>query len=198
MDAIGFRPLFLRNDFVCRSSFFHVFLEDGVMLLLEFFFAPSYFSGLLRNIRSSAFIFFTLRHKLAFSVCIASMPSCIDAFSEVCLLITCEMSVTYLSISTKIRKTSDICNWIGSYFADNQWFIILRISVTWSIFRFVLIQNIIWTLLLNSYAKVHFLIIIRNLDNHPFVGKITVWKYGFCFIEKYFFCRISWGIVPQK
>ena len=74
MDAIGFRPLFLRNDFMFRSASFIGALEGGVVLLFEFFFSLSYFSSRLRDVRFSACIFSTLRHKFTFSVCFASMP----------------------------------------------------------------------------------------------------------------------------
>ena len=53
--------------------------------------------------------FSTLRRKLTFSVCIASMLYRIDAISEVSLLNTCDMSVTCSFISIKMREIYDIC-----------------------------------------------------------------------------------------
>lgn len=58
MNVLGFRPLFLHNDFMFRSASFIGSLEGGVVLLFEFFFAPSYFSSRLRNERFSACNFF--------------------------------------------------------------------------------------------------------------------------------------------
>ena len=110
--------------------------------MFEFFFGPSYFSSCLRKVRFSARNFSTVRRKLTFSVCIASMTSRIDAISEVNLLNTCDMSVTCSFISTKIRNIYDICKQITMYFIDNQRFFVFRITVFWAIVKLVLRQNL--------------------------------------------------------
>ena len=109
---------------------------------VEFFFGPSYFSSCLRNVRFSARNFSTVRRKLTFSVCIASMTSRIDAISEVKLLNTCDMSVTCSFICTKIRKIFDICKQISMYFIDNQRLFVFRTTIFWAIVKLVLRQNL--------------------------------------------------------
>ena len=105
----GLRPLFFRKDFVRRITSAFIFsLEGGVLLLFEFLSGFSYFSSRLRRLRFSFWSLSTLRRKFAFSVCSASMASCIHSISDVSLFKACDISVTCLFIDTKVQKISEI------------------------------------------------------------------------------------------